>query len=142
MHESNLTELENLFLALSDKTRLRLLALMADGEVPVGFLADSLGESQPKTSRHLAYLRNAGLVSSRRDGKRIYYNIDRPTNSTVERILSLTVNSIAVVKREEKFHSDTPKESLNDQFFNDSEDIYVEAYETEYEQNEMPIYLL
>ena len=85
MHKSNLIDLENLFLALSDKTRLRLLALMADGEVPVGFLADSLGESQPKTSRHLAYLRNAGLVSSRRDGKRIYYNIDRPTNSTVER---------------------------------------------------------
>ena len=142
MHKSNLIDLENLFLALSDKTRLRLLALMADGEVPVGFLADSLGESQPKTSRHLAYLRNAGLVSSRRDGKRIYYNIDRPTNSTVERILSLTVNSIAAVKGEEKFHFDTQKELLNDQFFNDSETIYAEAYETEYEQNEMPIHLL
>ena len=75
-----LTELENLFLALSDKTRLRLLALMADGEVPVGFLADKLGESQPKTSRHLAYLRNAGLVSARRDGKWIYYNIQRPAD--------------------------------------------------------------
>lgn len=142
MHESNLAELENLFLALSDITRLRLLALMADGEVPVGFLADGLRESQPKTSRHLAYLRNAGLVSARRDGKRIYYNIDRPTDSTVEGILSLTVNSIAAVKGDGKFHFVNQKQSLNDQLFEDSEDIYVETYETEYEQNEMPIYLL
>ena len=139
MHEPTLTALENLFLALSDKTRLRLLALMANGEVPVGFLADSLRESQPKTSRHLAYLRNAGLVSARRDGKRIYYNIDRPTNSTVERILSLTVNSIAVVKGDD---FDTQRESWNDQLLNDSEHIYAEAYEPEFEQNEMPIHLL
>ena len=84
MQESTLSELENLFLALSDKTRLRLLALMADGEVPVGFLAEQLGESQPKTSRHLAYLRNAGMVSARRDGKWIYYNIQQPADAAVE----------------------------------------------------------
>ena len=53
MQENTLNELGNLFLALSDKTRLRLLSLMANGEVSVGYLADQLGESQPKISRHL-----------------------------------------------------------------------------------------
>jgi len=66
MYESALGELEKLFLALSDKTRMRLLALMADGEVSVGYLADSLNQSQPKISRHLAYLRNMGLINSPR----------------------------------------------------------------------------
>lgn len=142
MQESMLTELENLFLALSDKTRLRLLALMADGEVPVGFLADKLGESQPKTSRHLAYLRNAGLVSARRDGKWIYYNIQRPADAAVERILSVTIDSIASVKVDGKFHLFTENRPARDEFVEGSDDIYAETYETEYEPNEMEIFLL
>jgi DNA-binding transcriptional ArsR family regulator len=83
MDDNTVNELSELFLALSDKTRLRLLGLMADGEVSVGFLADSLGESQPKISRHLAYLRTAGLVSTRRDGKWIYYGIEVPSDPVV-----------------------------------------------------------
>ena len=75
MHQSTLAGLANLFLALSDKTRLRILALMADGEVAVGHLADALGESQPKISRHLAYLRRAEIVTARRDGKWIHYRL-------------------------------------------------------------------
>jgi len=142
MHELNLIELENLFLALSDRTRLRLLALMVGGEVTVGFLADSLGESQPKTSRHLAYLRNAGLVSARRDGKRIYYNITVPADSVIQSILSLTVNSIVAMKGDGKLHFDTHTESMDAQLFNDSNDIYAEAYTTKYDHNEMPIHLL
>ena len=94
MQESTLIELEKLFLALSDKTRLRLLALMADGEVPVGFLADKLGESQPKISRHLAYLRSAGLVSTRRDGKWIYYGIDEQDDAAVTSVLNAALGSI------------------------------------------------
>jgi ArsR family transcriptional regulator len=94
MHDSTLADLENLFLALSDKTRLRLLALMVDGEVSVGLLVDSLGESQPKISRHLAYLRNAGLVSTRRDGKWIYYGIESPADNAVARVLDATLRSI------------------------------------------------
>ncbi len=77
-------ELAELFLALSDKTRLRLLALMAAGEVSVGYLAGQLGESQPKVSRHLAYLRGAGLVSTRRDGKWIYYGIQAESDAAVD----------------------------------------------------------
>ena len=94
MQESTLVELESLFLALSDKTRLRLLALMVDGEVPVGVLVDNLGESQPKISRHLAYLRNAGLVSTRRDGKWIYYGIEDQMDASVTRVLDATLRSI------------------------------------------------
>ena len=78
MNEPGLTDLSELFLALSDKTRLRLIGLMTERAVTVGFLADSIGESQPKVSRHLAYLRNVGLVSTRREGKNIFYGIQWP----------------------------------------------------------------
>jgi len=87
MNEPILTDLSELFLALSDKTRLRLIGLMTDGAVTVGFLADSIGESQPKVSRHLAYLRNAGLVFTRREGKNIYYGIEWPTGTISAEIL-------------------------------------------------------
>ena len=142
MQESTLTELENLFLALSDKTRLRLLALMADGEVSVGFLADSLGESQPKTSRHLAYLRNAGLVSARRDGKWIYYNIERPADPAVARILSVTIDSITAVKVDGQFNYFTETGAVGDAFVEKANDTYEEAYKSDYEPNEIEIYLL
>src|SRR4051812_40651357 len=82
---ADLAALENLFLGLADKTRLRLLALMAAGPVSVGDLVAETGDSQPKISRHLAYLRNAGLVDTTRDGKWIYYGLaelsDEPTDS-------------------------------------------------------------
>ena len=93
MKEENYRSLENLFLALSDGTRLRMMMLMSGGEVSVGFLADSLQTSQPKVSRHLAYLRNSGLVSTRRDGKWIYYAIDPPSDPVVADVLSAVVGS-------------------------------------------------
>ena len=70
--------METLYMALADKTRLRLLGLIYDGEVCVGDLTDALGLSQPKISRHLAYLRTAGVVETRRDGKWIHYKIKWP----------------------------------------------------------------
>lgn len=94
MNESVFVELEKLFLALSDRTRLRLLSLMSGGEVSVGYLADTLGESQPKISRHLAYLRGTGLVSTRRDGKWIFYGIDDSLDRDVRRVLDTTLSSI------------------------------------------------
>ena len=53
---------ELFFAALADRTRLRLLNLMRDGEVCVCFFADTLRTNDPKISRHLAYLKRAGLV--------------------------------------------------------------------------------
>lgn len=90
MNEATLGELERLFLAMSDKTRLRLLELMAGGEVSVGYLADALNESQPKISRHLAYLRTAGVVSTRRDGKWVYYGIEKDLDDAVARVIAAT----------------------------------------------------
>ena len=79
--ESHLAEMEILFLALADKTRLRLLNLMREDEVCVCYFTEVTGESQPKISRHLAYLRNAGIVSARREGKWMNYKIEFPENA-------------------------------------------------------------
>ncbi len=70
--------LETLFQALGDRTRLRLLNLVADGEVCVCFFVEVLGEPQPKISRHLGVLRAAGLVAARRDGKWMHYRAAFP----------------------------------------------------------------
>ena len=70
--------IEFLFKALADRTRLRLINLMGDTEVCVCFFVEVLKTNQPKISRHLAYLRRAGVVSARRDGKWIHYRIVEP----------------------------------------------------------------
>lgn len=70
--------MELLFKALADRTRLRLLNLIGDDEICVCFFVEVLGTNQPKISRHLAYLRKAGVVSGRRDGKWIHYRVVEP----------------------------------------------------------------
>ncbi len=80
-------EIEMLFLALADKTRLRILNLMRNGEVSVNLFTTVLNVSQPKVSRHLAYLRNAGLAEPRRDGKWIYYGIKMPADPNDRTVL-------------------------------------------------------
>jgi DNA-binding transcriptional ArsR family regulator len=87
-------ELESLLMALADKTRLRLLYLMADGEISVGDLTAAIGVSQPKISRHLAYLRSSGLVNTRRDGKSIYYSIRWPQDDGMFRVIKRTVEAM------------------------------------------------
>jgi ArsR family transcriptional regulator, arsenate/arsenite/antimonite-responsive transcriptional repressor len=81
-------EIEFLFRALADRTRLRLLNLMGDDEVCVCFLVEALKLTQPKISRHLAYLRRAGIVASRRDGKWMHYRLTRPYDSYAAGVLS------------------------------------------------------
>ena len=70
-----LDDMESLFRALADATRLRILGLLLAGEVCVCDLHESLKIPQPKTSRHLAYLRRSGLVETRRDGLWIHYRL-------------------------------------------------------------------
>jgi ArsR family transcriptional regulator len=70
-----LSEMETLFKALADATRLRILGLLLTGEVCVCHIHESLKITQPKASRHLAYLRRAGLVETRRDGLWIHYRM-------------------------------------------------------------------
>ena len=66
------------FAALADDTRLRLLNLMGETEVCVCYLVEIIGTNQPKISRHLAYLRRAGIVAARRDGIWSHYRIIIP----------------------------------------------------------------
>ncbi|HEY0429937.1 MAG TPA: metalloregulator ArsR/SmtB family transcription factor [Pyrinomonadaceae bacterium] len=85
--EKILSEMETFFMALADKTRLRLLNLMRQDEICVCFFTEVLGESQPKISRHLAYLRNAGMVEARREGKWMHYSISEPKDENAEKVL-------------------------------------------------------
>lgn len=77
-----------LFRALADRTRLRLLNLMGDDEVCVCFLVEALGMNQPKISRHLAYLRRAGIVAARREGKWMHYRLKVPPYSHAVTVLA------------------------------------------------------
>ncbi len=86
-------DLANLFAALADRTRLRLLNLMNGREVCVCYFVEILKQSQPKVSRHLAYLRKAGVVRARREGKWMHYRIERPADSAVAAILDATLES-------------------------------------------------
>jgi ArsR family transcriptional regulator len=78
--------MEQFFRALADRTRLRLLNLLGDGEVCVCFFVEVLRMSQPKISRHLSYLRRAGVVASRREGKWMHYRLIEPTGETKRRV--------------------------------------------------------
>ena len=87
-------ELENLFKALADKTRLRILALLGNNEVCVCHIHDSLGLPQPTVSRHLAYLRKSGLVAARRDGVWMHYQVSRSLNPVMRGIVSAAVDAL------------------------------------------------
>jgi ArsR family transcriptional regulator, arsenate/arsenite/antimonite-responsive transcriptional repressor len=85
--------LARLFAALADPTRLRLLNLMNGREVCVCYFVEILNQSQPKISRHLAYLRNAGMVSARREGKWMHYSIERPEDGGAAAVLDAALRS-------------------------------------------------
>ncbi|MCM8781823.1 MAG: metalloregulator ArsR/SmtB family transcription factor [Candidatus Omnitrophica bacterium] len=70
----------DLFSALSDETRLRIMVLLSEKELCVCQIEWALGLPQAKVSRHLAILRYAGLVKDRRDGLWIYYSLAEPKN--------------------------------------------------------------
>jgi ArsR family transcriptional regulator, arsenate/arsenite/antimonite-responsive transcriptional repressor len=80
--------LDILFKALADNTRLRLIHLLGDDELCVCSCVEVLRTNQPKISRHLAYLRRAGLVAARRDGKWTHYRLTQPSDIHVARIFS------------------------------------------------------
>lgn len=86
--------LVDLFSALADRTRLRLLNLMRRGEVCVCYFVAILDETQPKISRHLAYLRRAGVVQARRDGKWIHYSLARPADPSAAAVLEATLDAL------------------------------------------------
>lgn len=70
-------DITKIYKALSDETRLRILNLLHDSDLCVCNITDALRMGQSKVSRHLAYLKNAGLVKARRDGQWVYYSLSR-----------------------------------------------------------------
>src|SRR5580704_9523293 len=88
-------EMERFFRALADRTRLRLINMIADDDVCVCFFVEVLGLSQPVISRHLAYLRRAGLVRARREGKWMHYRIVQPVDLHAAEVLAGVRNWLA-----------------------------------------------
>jgi ArsR family transcriptional regulator len=86
--------LASLFAALADTTRLRLLNLMAGREVCVCYFVEILGQGQPKISRHLAYLRKAGIVTARREGKWMHYSLCLPDDADAASIMAAVLASL------------------------------------------------
>lgn len=78
---------ERLFRAMSDRTRLRILNLLRHGELCVCDIVEALRVPQPTASRHLAYLRRAGLVVARRDGHWSYYGLVESRSEFHESVL-------------------------------------------------------
>ena len=98
-----LNEMEGFFKAHADATRLRILGLLLTGEVCVCHIHESLKIPQSKTSRHLAYLRRAGLVETRREGLWIYYRMGQLPDPVLQTISQAVAHGLAhmdVVRRD------------------------------------------
>ena len=94
---ARLGTLEQLFKAMADQTRLRILALLAGGEVCVCDIHETLGIPQPRASRHLAYLRRTGLVLDRKEGLWVYYRLADPDDPVLQTLLSAVVHCLGHV---------------------------------------------
>src|ERR1044072_2981187 len=101
--DARLETMERLFQALGDATRLRILGLLLTGEVCVCHIHESLQVSQPKASRHLAYLRRAGLVDTRKEGLWVYYRLAGaadPVVAAVKQAVPHALGHVPAVKRD------------------------------------------
>ena len=106
MSKKNGFNMELFFAALADRTRLRLLNLMNEDELCVCFFAEIIGTNQPKISRHLAYLKRAGLVSARRDGKWMHYRVTPPKNEAAAEVFA---KIRAMLKEDDEMQIDRQK---------------------------------
>lgn len=101
--DARLQTMEQLFQALGDATRLRILGLLLTGEVCVCHIHESLKVSQPKASRHLAYLRRAGLVETRKEGLWVYYRLADaadPVMAAVKQAVAHALGHLPGVRRD------------------------------------------
>ena len=90
-------QLEDVFKALADKTRLRILGLLGNNEVCVCHIHDTLSLPQPTVSRHLAYLRRSGLVDTRRDGVWMHYKISQSLDPVIRAVVAAAVDALKKV---------------------------------------------
>ena len=94
--DSDFEPLVSLFRLLSDKTRLSILVLLAKGERNVSSLCDELRLPQPTVSHHLGLLRMSNLITNRRDGKQVFYELDGRVEAEEAHSLLVTVNPFKV----------------------------------------------
>src|SRR5437016_3912462 len=92
--KTKLFAIDLLFRALADPTRLRLLNLIANREICVCYFVQILGISQPKISRHLAYLRRAGIAAARRQGRWMHYRLVVPQDPVASSIMKETLKHL------------------------------------------------
>lgn len=93
--ELDVRPISKLFKALGDETRVRIVALLAHGELCVCHIESALGLSQPTASRQLGVLRAAGVVDHRRTGTWVYYRIAKQNDPACDRQLRSLVRSFA-----------------------------------------------
>jgi ArsR family transcriptional regulator len=98
MDDPQLQQLEGVFKALADATRLRILRLLMAGEICVCDIHETLRIPQAKASRHLAYLRRAGLVTTRRDGLWVHYRLAESADPIVATIADATTHVLGHVE--------------------------------------------
>ena len=91
---NDLAILDRVFKALADPTRIRILGLLASGEICVCHIHESLRLSQPLVSRHLAYLRRSGLVETRKEGLWVYYRLADASDPVHAAIRSAVVQAL------------------------------------------------
>ena len=97
--ENPIFEQKSAFLsAMANEQRLRVLDILTKGEMPVGELAEMIGLSQSALSQHLAKLRSAHMVKTRRDAQTVYYTVN---SENVRRMLSLLEEIFAVPESEQ-----------------------------------------
>jgi ArsR family transcriptional regulator, arsenate/arsenite/antimonite-responsive transcriptional repressor len=100
--DKRLASLETLFKALGDRTRLRILGLLQVGEICVCDIHGSLDLPQPTVSRHLAYLRNAGLVVGRKEGLWVHYRLAPLADPVMQTMMEAVKHALGHVDGNEK----------------------------------------
>ncbi len=91
----DLEALTKVYAALADPTRLRILALLRVGEICVCHIHASLEVPQPTASRHLAYLRKAGLVDARREGIWMHYRLTPIADPVVAAVVAASLHALS-----------------------------------------------
>jgi ArsR family transcriptional regulator, cadmium/lead-responsive transcriptional repressor len=106
VQDLSLTLMAKLFRGLADPSRLAILEALRDGELTVSGLVEETGLSQPNTSAHLACLRGCGLVTSRQEGRHVFYAIADPrlvaVLGTVEDVLADVAAEVYACTRQDR----------------------------------------
>ena len=92
----------SLLRALADENRLRILALLAEGELCVCHIVEALGLSQPNTSQHLSVLRHAGVIRVERRGSWAYYRLSQPDDPHLARVVAEALAAVGPLSEAER----------------------------------------